>query len=242
MCNLKLRRYAARLIDSNQYLDSFPGATLSDKIGVTELDNILSNSMPNSWSNQAYVQGFDCESIFKRIMLTCLIECRLLNLFKKLQQNLIIKNLLGQIPTVMVTAGKIDDNPPLHRITPRWVRALASAEKNMQIARQDNQKHVSFTALSITMMDVRSWETLAISALKVSLLRTMGIIPYQGEKNHRQQENNAIVNNLVDEILLNEAQKVSAAREAPQFLDSDYYENALYQVERMIIEDTKQKL
>ena len=32
---------------------------------------------------------------------------------------------------------------------------------------------------------------------------------------NRQQENNAIVNNTWDEILINETQKVSAAREAP---------------------------
>ena len=30
---------------------------------VTELNAILLNIMPNSWSNQAYVQGFDCEPI-----------------------------------------------------------------------------------------------------------------------------------------------------------------------------------
>ena len=39
--------------------------------------------------------------------------------------------------------------------------------------------------------------------------------------------NNAIVNNAVNEILLTENQKVSAAREAPEFLDSDYNENDL---------------
>ena len=52
--SLKVRRYAARLIDMNEYLDSFTGATLADKIDVTELNGILFNSMPNSWSKQAY--------------------------------------------------------------------------------------------------------------------------------------------------------------------------------------------
>ena len=42
---------------------SFPGATLTDKIGVTKLDEILLNSMPNILSKQAYVQGFHCEAI-----------------------------------------------------------------------------------------------------------------------------------------------------------------------------------
>ena len=38
---------------------------------------------------------------------------------------------------------------------------------------------------------------------------------------------------MVDKILLNETQKVSAAGEAPELLDSDYGENSLYQVEKM---------
>ena len=64
---LKVRRYAVRLIDLNEYLASFPGSTIADKMGVTELNEILLNSMPNSWSNQAYVQGFDRETIsFKK--------------------------------------------------------------------------------------------------------------------------------------------------------------------------------
>ena len=33
------------------------------KIGVTELNEILLNSMPTSWSKQAYVKGFDFECI-----------------------------------------------------------------------------------------------------------------------------------------------------------------------------------
>ena len=55
-------------------------------------------------------------------------------------------------------------------------------------------------------------------------------------------ENKSIVNNALDEILLTENQKVSAAREAPEFLDSDYDENYLYQVDKMSLEDTKEKL
>ena len=62
-CSLKVRRYAAHLIYLDDYLDSFPGATMADKIGVTELNETILNSMPNSWSKQAYVKGFYCESI-----------------------------------------------------------------------------------------------------------------------------------------------------------------------------------
>ena len=46
----------------------------------------------------------------------------------------------------------------------------------------------------------------------------------------------------MNEILLNETQKLSSTREAPEFLDSDYDEKDLYQVERVSIEETKEKL
>ena len=68
--------------------------------------------------------------------------------------------------------------------------------------------------------------------------------PTKDHRNHpvsrkifnRQQENNSIINNLVDEILLNETKKLIALREAPEFLDSDYDENNQYQVEIMSLE------
>ena len=84
-CGIKVIHYADHLIDFNEYLDSFPGDNLYDKIGVTEMNEILFNCMPNSWSKQSYVQGFYCESIlFKIKNLTCLSKWILLNLFTKL--------------------------------------------------------------------------------------------------------------------------------------------------------------
>ena len=47
----------------------------------------------------------------------------------------------------------------------------------------------------------------------------------------------------MDEILLNETQKVSAKNhEVTNFLDSDYDAKYLYQVDKMSLEDTKDKL
>ena len=67
-----------------------------------------------------------------------------------------------------------------------------------------------------------------------------GRSPVPKKKINRQQENNAIVDNAVDEILLNETQKASAKNhEAPEFLDSDYDANDLYQVDKMSLEETK---
>ena len=80
---LKERHYTARLIDLKKYLALLPGATFSDKIGVSGLNEILFNSMLNSWNKQAYVQGFDCEYIYFKNQLTCFDACILLNRFMK---------------------------------------------------------------------------------------------------------------------------------------------------------------
>ena len=60
---LKVRRCAAGLSDLNEYLSSFPVATMADNMGLTELNEILLNSIPNSWLEKEYVQGFYCKTI-----------------------------------------------------------------------------------------------------------------------------------------------------------------------------------
>ena len=63
----KSKTLCRALIDMNEYLAFFPGATLANNIDVTELNDITLNRIPNSQSKQPYVQGFDCESIqFKK--------------------------------------------------------------------------------------------------------------------------------------------------------------------------------
>ena len=69
---LKVRLYVHSLIDLSNYLPSFPGSTPTHKIGMIELNEILLNSKTNSWSKQAYVQGFDWKSITFKNLLTCL--------------------------------------------------------------------------------------------------------------------------------------------------------------------------
>ena len=60
---------------------------------------------------------------------------------------------------------------------------------------------------------------------------------------NKQQENRIIINNAVDEILFNETKKVSAVNhEAPDFLEMDYDENDLYQMENMSLDETKEKI
>ena len=41
--SLKVRLFAVLFIDLNEYLDSFPGATMDEKMGITELNEILLN-------------------------------------------------------------------------------------------------------------------------------------------------------------------------------------------------------
>ena len=65
--NIQRKALSGLSIDLNEYFASFPGVKLTDKIGMTELNRILLNSMPNSWIKQAYVQGFDFDYItFKK--------------------------------------------------------------------------------------------------------------------------------------------------------------------------------
>ena len=95
----------ACLIDLNEYLHSFPGSAQTHKIGMTELNEILLNIMPNSWSKQAYVQVFDWKSI---------TSTKYVNVFECMDKAEYIcegvvepsyKKLLGQMPTVLYIAG-----------------------------------------------------------------------------------------------------------------------------------------
>ena len=36
---------------------------MNNKIGITVINEIILNSVPNNWYKQAYVQDFDCEYI-----------------------------------------------------------------------------------------------------------------------------------------------------------------------------------
>ena len=63
MRSLKLRCYVARLNDLNGYLASFLLETFSDRFNVTELYEIILNSMSNSCSKKSYSKVFYCESI-----------------------------------------------------------------------------------------------------------------------------------------------------------------------------------
>ena len=47
----------------NEYLASFLGLTVANKMDISESNEIILNIMSNRWYKQAYVQGFDWKSI-----------------------------------------------------------------------------------------------------------------------------------------------------------------------------------
>ena len=51
--------------------------------------------------------------------LTCLNVWRLWNISKKLKYKILINNILGKIPPMLITAGKREENPSFHILTPR---------------------------------------------------------------------------------------------------------------------------
>ena len=64
--------------------------------------------------------------------------------------------------------------------------------------------------------------------------------PTTRDKFNRQKENNAIVNNEVDEIILQENNKLIAEYEAHENTDSEIDENNIYEIDNMILDEKKE--
>ena len=60
--------------------------------------------------------------------------------------------------------------------------------------------------------------------------------PENRNKYTRQQYNNAIVNSAVDDIILQENNKVSDGTEAQEMIESEFYENNLYRIDNTSLE------
>ena len=92
-----------------------------------------------------------------------------------------MKKLLGQVPAVLVTAGKREENPPCQMLTPRLVRVLESVENSMYFIRTiDINTLVSSMAPDIHYMNERSWGGLVLSIMKSGLLSTASRTPQIG--------------------------------------------------------------
>ena len=62
-CELKVRCYAAYIVDLNEYLSILTGGKAGEKFGEFELNEIILNSITDGWSKQEYSKGFDFETI-----------------------------------------------------------------------------------------------------------------------------------------------------------------------------------
>ena len=70
-----------------------------------------------------------------------------------------------------------------------------------------------------------------------------GSDPIPRKRFHKKQENHTIIYNVVDEIRTIESKKVSAVNhEAPEYLESDYDNNDLHNVENISLDETKEKI
>ena len=126
-----MSRYAKRLLDLNEYLASFLGATMDDKIGVTEINEIILKSIPKIWYRQEYVKGFDCEYIYFK---------KAVNMFESMEINKSIYE--GVVtPSYRKTTWaesnrtgiirKREDEPPCQILTMQRMGALTSAVNYM---------------------------------------------------------------------------------------------------------------
>ena len=161
-----------------------------------------------------------------------------MNIFTKVLQNLIIKNLLGHIPTVLVTAGKRDDKPPCQRLTLRWVRDLASAEKNMQIRTTVESKTCLIHGPGNSSDECKVLGEFGDKYAKGKPKKDYGNRPIPRKKINRQQKITLLLIMWWMKSYLTK-HKSKCCKGSTKVLDSVYDENDIYQVEMMSIEETK---
>ena len=77
---------------------------------------------------------------------------------------------------------------------------------------------------------------------KIRHTNNRGHNPSNRNKYTRQQYNNTIVNSSVDEITLQENDKVSAGTEAQEIIESEFDDNNLYRIDSMSLEKKKENL
>ena len=59
--SMTFNRFAARLIEMNNFLPLFPGLDVSRKMEPEERNEILLHAVTNAWAKQSYLQGWDFE-------------------------------------------------------------------------------------------------------------------------------------------------------------------------------------
>ena len=191
----------------NDFLASFPGATLDDKIDVTELNEIILNRITKSWSKQDHAQGFCYKSIsFKKAV----------NMFEGIE---ISESIYGGV--IQPSYKKpiwTDTNPDGNRRQNRGEDASSKTHPTRGESsgkRQkwyiDHRKIESKTCLIHgTEHSYDKWKFLGdfgVKYTKSKPTKDHRINPIPRENINRHLLNNYIINNVVDGIILNETQK-----------------------------------
>ena len=137
--------------------------------------------MPNIWSKQAYVQGFDFESItFKKSV----------NMFERMEISESIYK--GVLEPSYKKHIREDSNRAGHSRQNRVELAFSwtlpkNGESNGKRRKRHvdrstrNPKPVSSMVPDILQKNLRSWDSAELSTLIVGLLRTAGSAPYPGK-------------------------------------------------------------
>ena len=83
LCGLKVRHYANRLIDPNEYLDLFPGSKLTEIIGMTELNSFFLIACPIFGGSRFLCRDMSESLLLSKSLLICLNAWRLMFVFTK---------------------------------------------------------------------------------------------------------------------------------------------------------------
>ena len=96
---LKVRCYTDHLIDLNEYLDMFPGPNMTDKIGLTEINDLKKIEFPIFGASKSMCRYLTASILLLKMMLICLNSWTLWSIVEHSY-----KKLLGQMPNVLITS------------------------------------------------------------------------------------------------------------------------------------------
>ena len=144
----------------------FPGAKLADKIGVTELNEILLKIIPNSWSKQVYVQGFDCKYITfnKAVNMFECMDIAEYNYEGEVEPS--YKKYNREYVTCYVHIRKNRGEAASYHTNSVMAKSASKLRKRKIDHPMSEPKPVSYTAPGIHQTKARSWEALVLSMLK----------------------------------------------------------------------------
>ena len=121
------------------------------------------------------------------------------------------------------------------------MRALESAEKDMQIIRRiDKNSHVSYMAPGIHKTNARYWDTLVIIMLKLGLLRTT-VTTQQTEINLTGRKITILLLTIQWKNNPARKNKVSNEEKSHENIESELNEKILFQIDNMSLDDNREK-